>query len=109
MSGALPVQTWFSSDDMVAVPGERLTLPLSIHNLGQSSESYTIVPAGLSASWTTIERCNVTLFGGSRDVIEDVVMPPAMLFISVSRSAKCSCMLVLSPVKSRHSGGWGMN
>ncbi|MFT4864474.1 MAG: hypothetical protein ACI8RE_000656 [Ilumatobacter sp.] len=75
---AVSVQTWFSSDDMVAVPGERLTLPLSIHNLGESTESYTIVPAGLSASWTKIERGNVTLFGGSQDVIDVVVVPPAI-------------------------------
>lgn len=78
MSTAVSVQTWFSSDEMVAVPGERLTLPLSIHNLGESTESYTILPAGLSASWTTIERGNVTLFGGSQDVIEVVVRPPAI-------------------------------
>jgi hypothetical protein len=77
-STAVSVQTWFSSDDMVAVPGERLTLPLSIHNLGESTESYTIVPAGLSASWTKIERGNVTLFGGSQDVIDVVVVPPAI-------------------------------
>lgn len=77
-STAVSVQTWFSSDDMVAVPGERITLPLSIHNLGDSTESYTIVPAGLSASWTTIERGNITLFGGSQDVVEVLVMPPAI-------------------------------
>lgn len=84
---AVSVQTWFSSDDMVAVPGERLTLPLSIHNLGQSTESYTIVPAGLSASWTTIERGNVTLFGGSQDVVEVMVMPPAIPTTSSGPSA----------------------
>jgi hypothetical protein len=72
------VQTWFSSDEMVAQPGSQLTLPLSIHNLGQSTESYTIVPAGLSASWTTIERGNITLFGGSQDVVDVVVTPPAI-------------------------------
>ncbi len=72
------VQTWFSSDEMVAQPGDRLTLPLSIHNLGDSTESYTIVPAGLSASWTTIERGNITLFGGSQDVIDVHVTPPAI-------------------------------
>ncbi len=72
------VQTWFSSDEMVTQPGSQLTLPLSIHNLGQSTESYTIVPAGLSASWTTIERGNITLFGGSQDVVDVVVTPPAI-------------------------------
>ncbi|MFT4864611.1 MAG: hypothetical protein ACI8RE_000794 [Ilumatobacter sp.] len=75
---SVSVQTWFSSEDMVAAPGERLTLPLSIHNLGESTESYTIIPAGLSASWTTIARGNVTLFGGSQDVVEVVVLPPAI-------------------------------
>jgi hypothetical protein len=63
---------------MVAQPGSQLTLPLSIHNLGQSTESYTIVPAGLSASWTTIERGNITLFGGSQDVVDVVVTPPTI-------------------------------
>ena len=71
------VQTWFSSDEVVAQPGEQLTLPLSVHNLSQSTESYTIVPAGLSASWTTIERGNITLFGGSQDVVDVLVTPPA--------------------------------
>lgn len=72
------MQTWFSSDEMDAQPGERVVLPLSIHNLGDSTESYTILPAGLSASWTSIERGNVTLFGGSQDVIDVVVTPPAI-------------------------------
>lgn len=72
------MQTWFSGDEMVAIPGERLTLPLSVHNLGQSTESYTIVPAGLSASWTTIERGNITLFGGSQDVVDVQINPPAI-------------------------------
>jgi hypothetical protein len=72
------VQTWFSSEDVIAEPGVQLTLPLSIHNLGESTESYTIVPAGLTASWTAIDRGNVTLFGGSRDVVDVIVTPPAI-------------------------------
>jgi hypothetical protein len=32
----------------------------------------------LSAAWTTVTRPNVTLFGGSRDVIEVTVRPPAI-------------------------------
>jgi hypothetical protein len=70
------VQTWFSSDELIAEPGSLLTLPLSIHNLGESTESYTIVPAGLTASWTKVTRGNVTLFGGSQDVVEIQVTPP---------------------------------
>ena len=75
---SVSVQTWFSGDEMVAIPGERLTLPLSVHNLGESTESYTIVPSGLSASWTTIERGNITLFGGSQDVVDVQINPPAI-------------------------------
>jgi len=70
------VQTWFSSGEMVAQPGAQLTLPLSIQNLSQSAETYTVVPAGLSASWTAIERSSITLFGGSQDVVDVVVTPP---------------------------------
>ncbi|NND75296.1 MAG: hypothetical protein HKN44_09850 [Ilumatobacter sp.] len=72
----MSVQTWFSSDEIGAVPGTELILPLSIQNLGDSTESYTIVPAGLSASWTTVTRGNVTLFGGSQDVVDIHVTPP---------------------------------
>jgi hypothetical protein len=72
------VQAWFSHDEISAVPGSTLTLPLTIHNLGESTESYTIVPAGLAASWTSVSRGNLTLFGGSQEVIDVVVSPPLL-------------------------------
>ncbi len=72
------VQTWFSTDEIEARPGVQQVLPLSIQNLGDSTESYTIVPAGLSASWTTVQRGNITLFGGSQDVVDVRVTPPQL-------------------------------
>jgi hypothetical protein len=72
------VQAWFSNDDVAVAPGSRLTLMLTIHNLGESTDSYTIVPAGLTASWTTVKQGNLTLFGGSQQVIEVEVAPPAL-------------------------------
>jgi hypothetical protein len=72
------LQAWFSNDDIAVAPGSRLTLVLTIHNLGEATESYTIVPAGLTASWTTVKQGNLTLFGGSQQVIEIEVAPPAM-------------------------------
>ena len=72
------VQAWFSHDDISAVPGSTLTLPLTIHNLGESTESYTIVPAGLAASWTSVSPGNLTLFGGSQEVVDVVVSPPQL-------------------------------
>jgi hypothetical protein len=70
-------QAWFSNDESEVDPGTSLTLMLSIHNLSDATDSYTIVPAGLTASWTAVERGNVTLFAGSQDVVEVVVTPPA--------------------------------
>jgi len=72
------VHAWFSNDEVSLAPGGSLTLPLTIHNLGDETESYTIVPAGLTASWTTIAPGNLTLFGGSQDMIEVTIAPPAL-------------------------------
>jgi hypothetical protein len=72
------VHAWFSNDEVSLAPGDRLTLPLTVHNLGDETSSYTIVPAGLTASWTTIAPGNLTLFGGSQDVVEVTVAPPAL-------------------------------
>ncbi len=72
------VHAWFSNDEASLAPGDTLTLPLTVHNLGDETESYTIVPAGLTASWTTITPGNLTLFGGSQEVIEVTIAPPAL-------------------------------
>ena len=39
---------------------------------------YTIVPAGLTASWTAVAPGNLTLFGGSQEVVEVTIAPPAL-------------------------------
>jgi hypothetical protein len=72
------VHAWFSNDELSLAPGATVTLPLTVHNLGDETESYTIVPAGLSASWTAISPGNLTLFGGSQDVIDVTITPPAL-------------------------------
>jgi hypothetical protein len=81
------VQAWFSSDDISIAPGDHLTLPLTVHNLAQSTESYTIVPAGLAASWTSVSRGNLTLFGGSQEVIDVTISPPALPTTSAGPTA----------------------
>jgi hypothetical protein len=75
---SVSVHAWFSNDDVPLAPGDTLTLPLTIHNLGDETESYTIVSAGLTASWTTISPGNLTLFGGSQATIEVTVTPQAL-------------------------------
>lgn len=63
---------------MRAKPGESTTLSLSIENAGEHTETFTVLPAGLAAGWTTVTRSTITLFGGSIDVIEVVIRPPAI-------------------------------
>jgi hypothetical protein len=74
----MAVQAWFVQEDMTVRPGTPASLSVVVENVGDRTESYTIIPAGLSAAWTTVTRPNVTLFGGSRDVIEVTVRPPAI-------------------------------
>ena len=59
-------------------PGESTALSLEVENVGDRTESYTIIPAGLTAAWTTVTRPNITLFAGSRDIVEVVIRPPAI-------------------------------
>jgi hypothetical protein len=75
---AVSVQAWFAQDEITIRPGSTTSLSLSVENLGEHTEAYTIIPAGLTAAWTTVTRPNVTLFGGSRDVVEIVIRPPAI-------------------------------
>jgi hypothetical protein len=81
------VQVWFAQDEITVRPGESTSLSLAVENVSDRTESYTVIPAGLTASWTTVTRPNITLFGGSRDVIEVVVRPPAIHSTSAGPTA----------------------
>ena len=74
----MSAQAWFSNDDVDIDPGESISLKLSVQNLGDSTESYTIVPSGLTADWVNVERGNVTLFGGALDVVDVEIAPPKL-------------------------------
>lgn len=81
------VQVWFAQDEISVRPGESTSLSLAVENVGDHTESYTVIPAGLAAAWTTVTRPNITLFGGSRDVVEVVVRPPAIHTTSAGPTA----------------------
>ena len=72
------MQVWFAQDEISIRPGESTSLSLAVENVGDTTESYIIIPAGLTAAWTTVTRPNITLFAGSRDVVEVIVRPPAI-------------------------------
>ena len=68
----MSVPVWFAQDEISVQPGESTSLSLAVENVGDHTESFTVIPAGLAAACTTVTRPNITLFGGSRDVIEVV-------------------------------------
>ncbi len=72
------VQAWFTHDAVDVDPGATLKLALTVQNLGEATETYSVVPAGLSASWTSVKRGNLTLFGGSLEVIDVEISPPLL-------------------------------
>lgn len=74
----MSVQAWFSNDDVDIDPGESIILKLSVQNLGDATESFTIVPSGLTADWVAVERGYITLFGGSLDVVDIEIAPPKL-------------------------------
>lgn len=83
----MSVQVWFAQDEISVHPGESTSLSLAVENVGDHTESYTVIPAGLTAAWTTVTRPNITLFGGSRDVVEVVIRPPAIHTTSAGPTA----------------------
>lgn len=74
----MSIQAWFSNDVVDIDPGSSITATLSIQNLGDSTATYTVVPSGPTADWVQIERDNVVLFDGSRDVVDVVITPPRL-------------------------------
>lgn len=74
----MSVQAWFSNDEIEVEPGSSVSLQLSIQNLSESTESYTIVPSGLTADWVTVDRGSITLFAGSLDVVNVTINAPKL-------------------------------
>jgi len=72
------VQAWFSGDQVSVDPGGRLTATLIVHNSSEDFDSYTIVPAGPTASWITLPTTHLTVAGGAQEVVEVIVAPPAL-------------------------------
>ena len=74
----MAAQAWFSRGDIEVVPGTSAVFQLTIVNLGDTTESFSLAPVGLAAGWTTIRPGSVTLFGGSQEVVDVEVHPPLL-------------------------------
>lgn len=71
-------QAQFSTFDLHVQPGETETLSLTITNLGNHTETFTLVPSGLVAGWVRLSPPVVTLFGASSEVITVTLRPPLL-------------------------------
>ncbi len=74
----MSVQVWFEHEEMSVQPGTPSSVSVAVENLGDSTETFTLLPAGLSAAWLTVTRPTITLFAGSTDVVEVVIRPPVL-------------------------------
>ncbi|MEZ5249817.1 MAG: hypothetical protein R2713_11570 [Ilumatobacteraceae bacterium] len=50
----MTVQAWFASNEAEIEPGNSVKLALTITNLGNVTESFSLSPTGLAAAWSTI-------------------------------------------------------
>jgi hypothetical protein len=71
-------QAQFLTSDVAVQPGAQAELTLNLVNLGNRTETFTLVPSGLLAGWTRTEPPTVTLFGGSAELIKVTLRPPAL-------------------------------
>ena len=62
-------QAQFSTSDVTVQPGQAETLSMVLYNLGNRTETFTLVPSGLVAGWVRISPPTVTLFGGTSETI----------------------------------------
>jgi len=74
----MAAQAWFSSGDMDVAPGSTVVLQLTVVNLSDTTDSFTLTPTGMAAHWTTLRPATVTLFGGAQQVVDVEVSPPAL-------------------------------
>ncbi len=74
----MAAQAWFSSGDVDVTPGTTAVLQLTIVNLADATDSFVLTPIGMAAGWTTLRPANVTLFGGTQQVVEVEVAPPML-------------------------------
>jgi hypothetical protein len=74
----MPTQAWFVEEETEVRPGGSVSLTLTIDNLSDHTQTYSLVPTGLAAPWTTVQRGTIALFAGSRDRVEVTVRPPAV-------------------------------
>lgn len=75
---AVSAQAWFETDATEVTPGDTAVLRVTVINLADTTETFTLTPAGLAAGWTVIRPGTITLFGGAQQEVEVEVHPPLL-------------------------------
>lgn len=74
----MAAQAWFSRGDVDVTPGSVAVLQLTVVNLGDTTDTFVLTPAGMAAGWCTINPATLTLFGGTQQVVDIDVFPPLL-------------------------------
>ena len=71
-------QAQFSTSDVTVQPGDTETFSLAVLNLGNHTETFTLIPSGLLAGWVRLIPPTITLFGGSMETVSVTLKPPQL-------------------------------
>ena len=74
----MAAQAWFSRGDIDVTPGTVAIVQLTVVNLGDTTDTFILTPAGMAAGWTTINPATLTLFGGTQQIVDLEVFPPML-------------------------------
>lgn len=77
-SPSMAVQAIFEGSEVDVAPGGLAVLQLTVLNLGDTTETFALAPAGMAAAWTSIHPPTVTLFGGTSETVDVEVRPPKL-------------------------------
>ncbi len=71
-------QAQFSVTELRVHPGQSATLTLTLYNLSQSPETFSLIPSGLFAGWVHLDPPTMTLQPNASAAATVTVRPPSM-------------------------------
>jgi hypothetical protein len=74
----MAVQAIFEGNEVDVAPGGLAVLQLTVLNLGDTTDTFALAPAGMAGAWTSIHPPTVTLFGGTSETVDVEVRPPKL-------------------------------
>jgi uncharacterized membrane protein len=70
------IQLRIESEELKAVPGSEVKIPVAINNLSQEAESLELSVQGVPASWVSLPSAVVSLLGGEGKRVEIILQIP---------------------------------